>query len=61
MQKRCFVCMEPIKESFPCPHCGFDGNLTDSIGELKAGTLLKGRYYIGKIFLSNSSSTVYIG
>ena len=61
MQKRCFVCMEPIKESFPCPHCGFDGNLTDSIGELKAGTLLKDRYYIGKIFSKNSSSTVYIG
>ena len=61
MQKRCFVCMEPIKESFPCPHCGFDGNLTDSIGELKAGTLLKDRYYIGKIFSKNSCSTVYIG
>ena len=61
MQKRCFVCMEPINDSHTCSNCGFDGNLPQIIGELKPGTLLKDRYYIGKIFSQNSSSTVYIG
>lgn len=60
MEKRCFNCMEPLGDEKICPKCGFENNLPENSATIKAGTLLKGRYYIGNIFSKSLDSVVYI-
>ncbi len=62
MSTYCHNCMKPIDDhAGVCPHCGqtpFGGN---PIHQLKAGTLLKNRYLIGKALGQGGFGITYIG
>ena len=61
MQKRCYECMEPIEDFNNCSNCGFNnGALKDDGILLKAGSIIKSRYYIGNVFSKSLDSTVYL-
>lgn len=60
MEKRCYNCMELLEENEVCSKCGFRGETEQENTELKAGSLLKGRYYVGNIFSKTIDSTVFI-
>ena len=50
MEQYCPYCMEPLAAERPCPHCGKDPKeYTPSVHHLPPGTLLQGRYRIGRV------------
>ena len=50
MKKYCYQCMFPIEiESATCPHCGHSPVVAALPHQLKSGTLLCGRYLVGKV------------
>lgn len=53
MEKRCFNCMEPLKEDV-CPQCGYKSE------QNKEETVIKDRYFLGNVFSKSLDSTVYI-
>ncbi len=60
---RCIYCFEKIdEENKSCPHCGY----TDGFSSLPAwwltpGTIIKGRYMIGKDLRESENKLVYLG
>lgn len=57
----CLGCMEKIGGAKECPHCGYckgDGHIASY---LAPGTMLKGRYLIGRLICYNGESGLYIG
>lgn len=58
---RCFGCMEEIPQ-YPCPHCGYDpeeNRPPDYI--LRQGTILNGKYVVGKMLGQGGFGITYVG
>ena len=56
---RCLGCMTPT-DSYPCPHCGYDCSGQPSYA-LPLGTILRGRYLVGKVLGQGGFGLTYIG
>jgi serine/threonine-protein kinase len=55
--------MEPMENTEVCSNCGFNSNgasQNQEVDQLKGGSLLKERYYIGNVFSKTLDSTVYL-
>ena len=61
-QKRCLGCMEPYDRSYDvCPHCGYTEEQTGiSLLHLSPGTILAGRYLIGRTLGYGGFGVTYI-
>lgn len=59
---RCIYCFAPKDTPGPCPACGYDNGLCDPPGWwLSPGTVLKGRYIVGRHLSSTSAELTYLG
>ena len=58
-QQRCYGCMRMISEPV-CPHCGHPADGRNRPEQLRVGTLLRGRYLIGRVVERSSESLVYV-
>ena len=60
---RCFGCMEELPEKAAiCPHCGFDADhYEEEEYVLRPGTILQGRYVVGKLLGKGGFGITYIG
>ena len=60
---RCFGCMQKLEEPDEvCPHCGFDIEKYDEAEfALRPGTILNGRYVVGKVLGKGGFGITYIG
>lgn len=59
---RCIYCFAPKEESGPCPVCGYDNGLCcPPAWWLMPGTLLKGRYVVGRHLRSDLTELTYLG
>ena len=56
----CFGCMEQIR-SYPCPHCGYRPDPESLPYALQPGTILKGRYLVGKVLGQGGFGITYVG
>lgn len=56
----CYGCMEAI-EGYPCPKCGYSPMHTTVSYILQPGTILKGKYLIGKVLGQGGFGITYIG
>ena len=63
MAKRCMGCMEEFQEDFHyCPKCGYeDGAPPKEAYHMKPGSMLKGRYIVGRVLGFGSFGVTYIG
>lgn len=59
MDKFCYNCMMPVN-SEKCGHCGYIQTNKTSAHHLKPGTILNGRYYIGKAIGQGGFGLTYI-
>ena len=60
-KRRCYGCMNYIEDvSQPCPVCGWRQDSPSPGGAAAPGTLLRGRYLVGKVFSQNAESCVYV-
>ncbi len=58
----CMGCMEEIDESNSvCPHCGFEQTNQNPTGLLPIGTVLQGRYIVGRSIGNGGFGVTYIG
>ena len=58
-KKYCDRCLEVIK-SEPCPHCGYKKNkYKPEFGILPVGTVLAGRYSVGKVLGKGGFGVTY--
>ncbi len=61
-ENRCMQCMKSLENGESvCSRCGFSANAVQPEPYLPFGTLLKGRYLIGKLMKKTVDSAVYIG
>ena len=58
--EHCFGCMEPVTE-VPCPHCGYDPRTPDPDFALRRGTILNGKYLVGRVLGQGGFGITYIG
>lgn len=58
---RCYGCMEPIDTELVCPHCGHDQRQNNKTHQLPAGTVLQGRYKVGRTLGQGGFGITYIG
>lgn len=56
----CFGCMESI-DAYPCPHCGYNGTAETKPYALRPGTILRGRYLVGKVLGQGGFGITYMG
>ena len=63
MKTRCMGCMEEFDDSFSvCPHCGYvAGTQAEEAIHMIPGTLLQGRYLVGKVLGFGGFGVTYIG
>ena len=61
MAKVCYGCMKPKHNSPICEHCGYNENLQNYPHQLPIGTILNGRYLIGKVLGQGGFGITYIG
>ncbi len=59
--KICINCMSELDEEKLCRVCGFDESNYSKLKFLPSRTVLKNRYFVGKVEKSNNESVVYIG
>lgn len=55
----CYGCMEHI-EAYPCPSCGYSPMYNASYA-LQPGTILSGRYLVGRVLGQGGFGITYIG
>ncbi|HOO63174.1 MAG TPA: hypothetical protein PK364_04525, partial [Synergistaceae bacterium] len=61
-EDHCPGCMNVHRGDGPCPYCGTSrGDLSKNTLDLPAGTVLEGRYFLGKPLWSSSFVVAYIG
>ena len=58
-KRRCYGCME-LTDQPVCPRCG-SGAVENSPHQLRAGTVLAGRFLVGKALGQSSSGILYLG
>ena len=59
-QYRCHKCMNEIADpAQPCPDCGWHQDTPAPEGALQPGTILGGRYYVGRAAYQNAECFVY--
>ncbi|GHV54473.1 hypothetical protein FACS1894216_14570 [Synergistales bacterium] len=58
---RCPGCMTDNVTDFPCKHCGWSERDRESALHLVPGTVLKGRYYIGRAIGQGGFGITYLG
>ena len=61
MSKRCLGCMKMKENSPVCEHCGYNENIPNYPHQLPIGTMLKGRYTVGKVLGQGGFGITYIG
>ena len=60
-QKQCLGCME-VKQEYPvCEHCGYDERRQNAPHQLQAGTVLQGRYLVGRALGQGGFGITYLG
>ena len=61
--KRCFGCFELIKDELEvCPFCGYiEGTPAEEAVHMNPGTVISGRYTIGKVLGYGGFGVTYIG
>lgn len=60
--KRCMGCMSEYEGDAPCPYCGFDaGTYEAAFYQLMPGTVLNGKYVLGKILGEGGFGISYVG
>lgn len=58
----CFGCMKEKTQAGPCPHCGFDENTyVPEPHHLPPGTVLSGKYLLGRVLGEGGFGITYIG
>ena len=60
LNRLCFECMEEKGEHRMCPHCGAIDRPVQMFPLLPLGSLVGGRYYVGKALNKNSEGVTYI-
>ena len=61
-RRYCSGCMEPIEEGVNvCPNCFYNTDTENNSPALEAGTILAGRYLIGKVLNLSNDSITYLG
>lgn len=58
---RCLGCMQKKAEGLVCEKCGYDDRTTSMVHQLPAGTVLRGRYLVGKVLGQGGFGITYIG
>lgn len=59
---RCIYCFAPKDKPGPCGSCGYDNGLCDPPGWwLSPGTVLKGRYMVGRHLADTPEELCYLG
>lgn len=60
---RCFGCMRELHDGVTkCPHCGYDLNSgVESVHHLAPGTILNGKYIVGKVLGEGGFGISYLG
>lgn len=59
---RCIYCFAPKDGPGPCPACGYEDGLCDPPGWwLMPGTILKGRYMVGRHLTGTPEELCYLG
>ena len=56
---RCMKCMKETAR-YPCPHCGYDGQLQPDYA-LRQGTILNGKYLVGCVLGQGGFGLTYVG
>ena len=59
--KRCYGCMKLKTQSPLCEHCGYNEHIDNLSHQLPLGTILQGRYEIGKVLGQGGFGITYIG
>ena len=60
LENICKNCFEEITV-MPCPHCGYNGELPEKGEILSQGTILNGRYMLGKVLGHGGFGITYLG
>lgn len=61
MEKRCYGCMKLKAGSPVCEYCGYDETTANAPHQLPAGTILNGKYLIGKVLGQGGFGITYLG
>ena len=60
-ERLCYGCFQEKEPGAICPHCGFDENEEQPYLALPLGTLLNGRYMLGKVLGVGGFGITYLG
>ena len=60
-QKRCLGCMKMKSASPICEHCGYDERTSNEPHQLQAGTVLLGKYLVGRVLGQGGFGITYLG
>lgn len=57
----CMHCMLPTDGAAICPHCGYEGEATEMLHQLRSGSILNNRYLVGTVLGQGGFGITYIG
>ncbi len=61
IERLCYGCFQEKEPGIPCPHCGFNEKDEQPYLALPLGTILNGRYLIGKVLGIGGFGITYLG